>query len=193
MGVSRRVFLGAAAGTVAAGGLGLAVLERARVKGVALAHLTPMLEDVAPAPLAERTRAALGGFLETYLPPSAALPDAIGSTVAYADAEAQQTPGFGAALGAGLDSMGGEAGRALFAGGSPQARRRALEARFVPTGPVHYLGSGGRAYLRFRHWVLPSVVAEHFAGAAGWRVVGYQIFPGRCGAPRAYTQPPARV
>lgn len=190
MALSRRAFVGTSAGAVAAAGLGLLAVGPDRVKRAVLARVAEGLPDAPPAALGEATGAALHGFLEVYLPPSSAPPAAVAATVSWADGEARRVRGWGRALGEGLDALGGEAGRELFARSDTETRRRALDERFQRARATDYLTASGRAYARFRHYVLPAIVTEHFAGAAGWAVVGYTMFPGRCGAARAYTQPP---
>ena len=72
--------------------------------------------------LGEATGAALHGFLEVYLPPSSAPPAAVAATVSWADGEARRVRGWGRALGEGLDALGGEAGRELFARSDTETR-----------------------------------------------------------------------
>jgi hypothetical protein len=198
---SRRRFLKGLIGAAAVGSAGLAVLERrkvrlavedpGRVKRFVLERLAPRLPETEPAPLGEPTRRSLSGFLEVYLPPAAADPGTVARLVAFADAEARERAGFGRALQDGLEVLGGDSGAGLFAQGSAAARDRALRARFTETGALHYVRSSGRAFLRFRHIVLPALLRELFASGAGWRTVAYRKYPGLCGDSRAYTTRPA--
>ena len=39
--------------------------------------------------------------------------------------------------------------------------------------------------------VVPNLIAGYYASPAGWAVVGYDVFPGRCGDLARYTGPGA--
>lgn len=42
-----------------------------------------------------------------------------------------------------------------------------------------------------RTTVVPDLIAAYWSSPAGWRAVGYQTFPGRCGSLTRYTRPDA--
>jgi hypothetical protein len=54
-----------------------------------------------------------------------------------------------------------------------------------------YLLPFRRTELAVRSLVVPDLIAGHYGSAAGWAVVGYQAFPGRCSDLTRYTRPEA--
>ena len=45
-----------------------------------------------------------------------------------------------------------------------------------------------RPELAVRALAVPALIAAYYRSAAGWAVVGYDVFPGRCGDPLRYTR-----
>ena len=45
-----------------------------------------------------------------------------------------------------------------------------------------------RRELAVRALAVPGLITAYYRSAAGWAVVGYDVFPGRCGDPRRYTR-----
>jgi hypothetical protein len=45
-----------------------------------------------------------------------------------------------------------------------------------------------REELTVRALAVPELIAGYYRCAAGWAVVGYVAYPGRCGDPRRYTR-----
>lgn len=49
----------------------------------------------------------------------------------------------------------------------------------------------GDAVRAVRTRLVPDLIGAYYASAAGWNVVGYRVFPGRCGDLTRYTRPEA--
>lgn len=88
----------------------------------------------------------------------------------------------------------GRLGGARFSSLDP-ARRLDLVTRHrlaIPeVRPDERLGEHAREIEIVRGRVVPDLIAGYYGSPAGWAIVGYAVFPGRCGDLERYTRPEA--
>ena len=60
---------------------------------------------------------------------------------------------------------------------------------FPPGGGIFdFLLPVDREKRAVRHLLAHDLIAGYYGSAAGWEIVGYEVFPGRCGDPKRYTR-----
>ena len=55
---------------------------------------------------------------------------------------------------------------------------------------LSFFDQGRLARFHFRRHVVSEILHAYYQSAAGWALVGYEAFPGRCGGPGFYSRPP---
>ena len=74
----------------------------------------------------------------------------------------------------------------LLAGIDPYPRFRQVPREVL----LSYFDQGRLERFHFRRHVVSEILHAYYQSAAGWGLVGYEAFPGRCGGPGFYSRPP---
>jgi hypothetical protein len=74
----------------------------------------------------------------------------------------------------------------LLAGIEPYPRFRQVPREVL----LSYLDRGRLARFHFRRHVVSEILHAYYQSGAGWALVGYEAYPGRCGGPGFYSRPP---
>ena len=74
----------------------------------------------------------------------------------------------------------------LLAGIDPYPRFRQVPREVL----LSYFDQGRLERFYFRRHVVSEILHAYYQSAAGWGLVGYEAFPGRCGGPGFYSRPP---
>jgi hypothetical protein len=83
-------------------------------------------------------------------------------------------------------------GRAPFATLAPDERARLMTGHRLAVADVRtreLLVPSSRRRVMVRSLVVPDLMLGYYTSPAGWAVVGYETFPGRCGDLTRYTRP----
>jgi hypothetical protein len=163
----------------------------ARLKGAVASRFRPRLDASAPTgTLSDRERDTVLAFGEVLAADRALVPAERRSYGEHIDEETRSTPGqlavfrVAAAL---LDRLAETSFSSLDIG-----ERAALVARHrlaaYRVSAAEYLLPFRREELTVRALAVPALIAGYYRCAAGWAVVGYAAYPGRCGDPRRYTR-----
>ena len=74
----------------------------------------------------------------------------------------------------------------LLAGIDPHPRYRQVPREVL----LSYFDHGRLARFHFRRHVVSEILHAYYQSGAGWALVGYEAYPGRCGGPGFYSRPP---
>jgi hypothetical protein len=74
----------------------------------------------------------------------------------------------------------------LLQGIDPYPRSREVPREVL----LSHLDHGRLARYHFRRHVMTEILHAYYQSGAGWGLVGYEAFPGRCGGPGFYSRPP---
>jgi hypothetical protein len=163
----------------------------ARLKSAVARRLRPRLDASAPTgTLSDRERDTILAFGEVLAADRPLSPVERRSYGEQIDEQTLSTPGRAAlyrSVAGLLDRLAG----ASFSGLDIRDRaamvaRHNLAAYRVST--TEYLLPFRRQELTVRVLAVPELIAGYYRCAAGWAVVGYAAYPGRCGDPRRYTR-----
>ena len=180
------------------------------VVGVVAAALTVWR----PSSLMRRIAEALGPRLDSSSPTGALSPPELATVVAFGeilvdggtlpplergylvehvDDRTRRIPGFLALYRMTAELLDGLAG-APFATLAADERVRLMTDHRLTVAEVQtreLLVSFSRQKLTVRALAVPDLMLGYYASPAGWAVVGYETFPGRCGDLTRYTRPEA--
>jgi hypothetical protein len=166
----------------------------ARLKSAVASRLRPRLDASAPTgTLPEHERDTILAFGEVLAADRALSPAERRSYGEHIDEQTRSTPGQLAAFRLAaelLDRLAGTSFSSLDIGERVAlVARHGLAAHRVST--TEYLLPFRRQELTARVLAVPELIAGYYRCAAGWAVVGYAAYPGRCQDPRRYTRPEA--
>jgi hypothetical protein len=74
----------------------------------------------------------------------------------------------------------------LLVGIDPYPRSREVPREVL----LSYVDQGRLERFHFRRHVVSEILHAYYQSSAGWGLVGYEAFPGRCGGPGFYSRPP---
>jgi hypothetical protein len=77
----------------------------------------------------------------------------------------------------------------LLAGIDPYPRYRQVPREVL----LSYFDQGRLARFHFRRHIVSEILHAYYQSGAGWALVGYEAYPGRCGGPGFYSRPPGRT
>lgn len=168
-----------------------------------------------PSSLVRRIAEALGPRLDASSPTGALSPAELATVVAFGeilvdggtlpplergylvehvDDRTRRVPGFLALYRMTAELLDGLAAGASFATLAADERVRLVTEHRLTAAEVatrELLVPFSRRQLTVRAMAVPDLMVGYYASPAGWAVVGYETFPGRCGDLTRYTRPEA--
>jgi hypothetical protein len=75
----------------------------------------------------------------------------------------------------------------LLAGIEPHPRLRQVPREVL----LSFLDQGRLGRFHFRRHLVGEILHAYYQSGAGWALVGYEAYPGRCGGPGFYSRPPS--
>jgi hypothetical protein len=215
--VKRRAFVGGLLAGAASIAVGLAVgwddIKAKYLSSRWLQRQRGWLEGVDPAtgtgPLSPDEERRLWS-LAVVLLPSRINPEGRAAVEEHLRWRAEESPGYRAAFVQGLTLLdqetrkrfpkavrfgdlsreqGNQVLSSLLAGIDPYPRSREVPREVL----LSSLSQGRLERFHLRRHVVSEILHAYYQSAAGWALVGYEAFPGRCGGPGFYSRPPRRT
>lgn len=120
-------------------------------------------------------------------------PLARGYLVEHIDDRTRRSPGFLALYRTTAEVLDGLAGAPFSTLAADECARLTTDHRLTVADVTtrELLVPFSRQKLTVRTLAVPDLLLGYYASPAGWAVVGYEIFPGRCGDLTRYTRPEA--